>query len=64
MTENKKFTSCYPAAVIEGQGAGWNQAVEMEVIAQGLVPGVEHPESPAGRGDECDQTPAASARQL
>lgn len=35
---------------IERQRACWNQAVEMEVIAERLVPGVKHtdePEQPA-----------------
>ena len=33
-----------PLGTIERQRARWDQAVEMEVIAQGLIPGVKHTE--------------------
>jgi hypothetical protein len=48
--KEKPFASGIPMGAIERQRARWNQAVEMEVIAERLVPGVKHtdePEQPA-----------------
>jgi len=42
---------------IERQRPRWNQAVEMEVIAQRLVPGVKHT-------DETEQTAEVSTSKL
>jgi len=51
--KEKPVASGNPMGAIERQRARWNQAVEMEVIAQGLIPGVKHT-------DETEQTAQAS----
>ena len=40
-----------PAVALAGQSPAWDQAVEMEVVAQRLIPGVEHGQQ-AGLGSQ------------
>ena len=55
----QKVVSCSdPAALIRGQSTGGNQTVEMKMIFEGLVPGVQHgDDTHRSAGDAVDQTP-------
>jgi hypothetical protein len=55
--KEKPFTSWNPLGAIERQGARWDQAVEMEVIAERLIPGVKHT-------DESEEPAQASTSKL
>ena len=55
--KEKPLASWDPMGAIERQRARWNQAVQMEVIPQRLIPGVKHT-------DETEQTAQASTGKL
>src|SRR5882724_2076347 len=50
--EQKVFTGRTPALLIERQSSSGDQTMEMKMIQQGLVPGVQH----------CDQTDLSAQR--
>ena len=55
--EQKVFTGRPPAHLIEGQSSSGDQTMEMKMIQQGLVPGVQH-------RDETDLSAKASVAKL
>lgn len=55
--EQKIRTGRDPAAAVQRQGAGRDEAVQMEVVSESLVPSMEH-------GNEAERSPQMSAGKL
>jgi hypothetical protein len=60
--EQEVISSCNPTTLVKRQGTARDQTVEMEVVAQGLVPGVEYGEKADLPPQNSRKTSASSQR--